>query len=509
MDYTLKQQSPAAVRQGLMIIGAYEDLSLTTAATELDKAHHGIFSAYLKTGDFKGKIGDSQLFYNLPEATTKNLATKNSAVRVLLMGCGKREQLSLADIRKIYRAAAQKAAKLAITHAHNYLTELSTEHDDAQTVLRAAMIASAEALYRFEEYKSEKNKSTLQKYTFASLTKPSAAQQQGLDEALAISKGMALTRDLSNLPPNICHPSYLAQRAQQLQKHYSKQLKVQVLSEAEMKKLGMGAFLAVSQGSAQPGKLIVMEYQGTSKTRKPIVLVGKGITFDTGGISLKPGPAMDEMKFDMCGAASVFGTMVACCEMGIGLNVVGIIAAAENMPSGAATRPGDIVRTMNGTTVEILNTDAEGRLVLCDALSYVERFKPDTVIDIATLTGACVIALGKVASGVLGNDQALIDSLLDAGQRSGDRLWQLPLWDEYKKQLKSPFADLANIGGRDAGTITAAAFLAHFTEKYRWAHLDIAGTAWHSGNDKGATGRPVPLLTQYLLDRVHDHPTKS
>ncbi|HEY6610498.1 MAG TPA: leucyl aminopeptidase, partial [Pseudomonas sp.] len=281
-----------------------------------------------------------------------------------------------------------------------------------------------------------------------------------------------------------------------------KNLEVEVLNEKKLKELGMGAFLAVAQGSEQPPRLIVLNYQGGKKDAQPQVLVGKGITFDTGGISLKPGLGMDEMKYDMCGAASVLGTFRALVELQLPINVVGLLACAENMPSGGATRPGDIVTTMSGQTVEILNTDAEGRLVLCDTLTYAERFKPQAVIDVATLTGACIVALGSHTSGLLGNNDALIKQILKAGEHAGDRAWQLPLFDEYQEQLDSPFADIANIGGPKAGTITAACFLSRFAKQFHWAHLDIAGTAWISGGkDKGATGRPVPLLTQYLLER--------
>ncbi|WP_313395887.1 leucyl aminopeptidase, partial [Pseudomonas sp.] len=329
-----------------------------------------------------------------------------------------------------------------------------------------------------------------------------AEVERAVKHASAIATGMAFTRDLGNLPPNLCHPSFLAEQAKDLGKAH-KGLKVDVLDEKKIKDLGMGAFYAVGQGSEQPPRLIVLNYQGAKKADKPFVLVGKGITFDTGGISLKPGAGMDEMKYDMCGAASVFGTLRAVLELQLPINLVCLLACAENMPSGGATRPGDIVTTMSGQTVEILNTDAEGRLVLCDTLTYAERFKPQAVIDIATLTGACIVALGSHTSGLMGNNDALVNQLLDAGKRADDRAWQLPLFDEYQEQLDSPFADMGNIGGPKAGTITAGCFLSRFAKAYDWAHLDIAGTAWISGGkDKGATGRPVPMLTQYLLDRA-------
>jgi leucyl aminopeptidase len=312
---------------------------------------------------------------------------------------------------------------------------------------------------------------------------------------------MDVARDLGNLPGNVCTPSYIAKQAKLLAKGDSK-IKVKVLEEADMKRLKMGSLLSVSAGSRQPAKLIAIEYQGASIKQKPIALVGKGVTFDSGGISLKPGGSMDEMKYDMCGAASVIGTIMAVKQLQLPVNVVGIIPTTENMPDGLATKPGDIVSSMSGQTIEILNTDSEGRLILCDALTYVGKYKPSCVIDIATLTGACIVALGKVPSAVLGNNPSLINDLIQSGQQIEDKVWELPLWDEYQEQLNSNFADMANIGGRDAGTITAACFLSRFTKDYKWAHLDIAGTAWKSGESKGATGRPVPLLTQFILNQI-------
>lgn len=293
----------------------------------------------------------------------------------------------------------------------------------------------------------------------------------------------------------------MAEQAINLGKNHP-ELRVKILEESDMKELGMGSFLSVSRGSRQPAKLITLEYQGGKKDSKPIVLVGKGLTFDAGGISLKPGQGMDEMKYDMCGGAAVIGTLLAAVKMQLPLNIIGLVPSSENMPDGDANKPGDIVTSMSGTTIEVLNTDAEGRLILCDALTYAERYKPDVVIDLATLTGACLVALGRVPSGLLGNDDSLCNDLIKAGETACDSVWRLPLWEEYQELLKSNFADLANIGGKDAGTITAACFLSHFAKNFRWAHLDIAGTAWRSGQNKGATGRPVPLLSQYLIDRA-------
>ena len=330
-----------------------------------------------------------------------------------------------------------------------------------------------------------------------------ARAREAIRDAAAIARGMNLARELADLPPNKCTPGYMSARAREAA-NASTKLRVRVVGESSMERLGMGAFLAVGHGSRHPSKMICIEYRGDAR-RRPIALVGKGITFDTGGISIKPSPAMDEMKFDMSGAAAVLGTLVACARLRLPLNVVGVLACAENMPGGQACRPGDVVKTMSGQTVEILNTDAEGRLVLCDALTYVgQRYKPECIVDTATLTGACVVALGNEASGLMANDQALADELLEAGETSGDRTWQLPMWDEYQAQLDSNFADMANIGGRWAGTITAACFLSRFAKEQRWAHLDVAGVAWHTGKSKGSTGRPVPLLTEFLLKRARE-----
>ena len=378
---------------------------------------------------------------------------------------------------------------------------------DAAWVITQAVLTASEQAFRADRLKSKPSKAAiLKRITFATLTAPSAALKITLDQAAAIAHGMALTKTLGNLPGNVCTPTYLAAQARALAKAH-KTIKTTVLEEKEMQKLGMGSLLSVARGSEEPAKLITLEYQGTDKKQKPIVLVGKGITFDTGGISLKPGADMDEMKYDMCGAASVLGTIQAIAEMGLKLNVVGVIPSCDNMPSGSATKPGDIVTSMAGLTIEVLNTDAEGRLILCDALTYSKKFNPDTVIDIATLTGACVIALGHVASGLFSNEDKLAKDLLTAGEQAHDRAWQLPLWDDYQPLLDSNFADMQNIGGRAGGTITAACFLSRFTKDYRWAHLDIAGTAWKSGKEKGATGRPVPLLTQYLINRASNKQT--
>lgn len=356
-----------------------------------------------------------------------------------------------------------------------------------------------QAAYGFDEFKSKKNEFLLEQIDLIASQTPLTEAQLTLVDA--IQSGQSMARDLGNRPGNICFPEYLAEQAQALAAEFPDLLKVNVLDEQQMTELGMHAFLAVSKGSERPGRIITLDYQA-QLDQAPVVLVGKGITFDTGGISLKPGLGMDEMKFDMCGAASVLGTMRALCEARLPIHVVGTIAAAENMPSGHATRPGDIVTSMSGQTIEILNTDAEGRLVLCDTLTYIKRFDPAVVIDIATLTGACVVALGKVLSGLFSPDDELANEISAAGEQSFDRVWRMPVIDDYQELLDSPFADIANIGGPTAGSVTAACFLQRFTRDYRWAHLDVAGTAWLSGTSKGATGRPVPLLMQFLANRA-------
>lgn len=366
----------------------------------------------------------------------------------------------------------------------------------AQKWVQAFTIAVGEAVYCFDKFKKDSKQVLLEKINYQTVH----PVNNHLSKAEAIIYGMNICKDLGNAPGNICTPAYLASSAAKIANDLG--ASARIINETEIQEMGMNALLSVAQGSTAGAYLIELQYHGASNNEdKPVVLVGKGITFDSGGISLKPGAAMDEMKFDMCGAASVIGTFAAAVKLKLPLNLVAIIPTCENMPSGNAVKPGDIVQAMNGLNIEVLNTDAEGRLILCDALTYAERFQPKAVIDVATLTGACIIALGHVAQGVLGNNQQLIDQLLQAADSINDKTWQLPLFEEYKEQLKSNFADLQNIGGRPAGTITAAAFLSYFTESYSWAHLDIAGTAWNSGNNKGATGRPVPLLLEYLIQQ--------
>jgi len=439
--------------------------------------------------DFSDKPGNAMLV-SLPRA---------AAVKRLLVVGGADGEVSAADFKKMAAAAARTVKTVKDASALWALGTTQVTDRDPYWRVSTGLAALANALYEFTVYKTGKDVSslTLRSVQVHADARTRATVQRAVKEANGLQAGLDFARDLGNQPPNICNPTYLLREARKLSR--LDKVKVSSLDERRMGELGMGAFLSVSQGSDTPGRMIIIHYQGGKAADAPVVLVGKGITFDTGGISLKPGANMDEMKFDMCGAATVLGTMRAAAEAKLPLNLITVVAAAENMPSGGATRPGDIVRTMSGQTVEVLNTDAEGRMVLCDALTYVERFKPKAVVDVATLTGAMIMALGSYATGLFSKDDALADALLEAGEWSGDRAWRMPLWDEYQDMLKSNFADIPNIGSPGAGSITAACFLSRFTEKYPWAHLDIAGSGFQGGAAKGATGRPVAMLFRYLI----------
>ena len=494
MEFSIKSGSPEKQRTACVVVGVYEPRKLSVPGEIINKAADNYISDLLRRGDMEGKSGTTLLLHNVPGTLCD---------RVLLVGLGKEKDFHEKEFRDSIATAVRMLNETGAFDASLTLTELPVKRRDMSWRIRQTTLMVFEALYRFDRYKSKKDevRRPLRKLTLSvgSRTDLSAAEA-ALTQGLAIAAGMNLAKDLGNLPANVCTPSYLAEQALELRKQTG--LKVEVLERADMEKLGMGSLLSVTRGSHQPPKFIVLSHNGGKKGEKPVVLVGKGVTFDSGGISLKPGLEMDEMKYDMSGAASVLGTMKAIAEMGLPSNVVGLIPSVENMPGGSASRPGDIVTSMSGQTIEILNTDAEGRLILCDALTYAERFEPLCVIDIATLTGACVIALGHVASGLFASDEGLARDLLHAGQNAYDRAWRLPLWEDYQEQLKSNLADMANIGGRPAGTITAACFLSRFAKKYDWAHLDVAGTAWKSGDKKGSTGRPVPLLTHFLLARA-------
>ena len=460
--------------QHLLILVDAENIQTQYTINGLDQA--------IQATQFKASLNESlPLIGNIQQQA-------NSA----LLGLDKAAELKPAKLAKIAQNII-KATQKKFKHISIDISALPVEHH------YLFALALTQADYRYDQYKSKKAETILEHIDLI-------ATKSTLDDAqialiAAVEQGQSTARDLGNCPPNICFPEYLADQALQLAQEFPELVKVTVLDEQQLADLGMNAFLAVSKGSERPGRVITIEYLAKTEDA-PVVLVGKGLTFDTGGISLKPGLGMDEMKYDMCGAASVLGTMRALCEAKLPIHVVGAIAAAENMPSGHATRPGDIVTTMSGQTVEILNTDAEGRLVLCDTLTYIKRFNPALVIDIATLTGACVVALGSVLSGLFSPDDELAQEIETAGQQSFDRVWRMPVIDDYQEQLDSPFADIGNIGGPKAGAVTAACFLQRFTRDYRWAHLDVAGTAWNSGAAKGATGRPVPLLVQFLANRA-------
>jgi leucyl aminopeptidase len=477
-----------------VIVGIYEHGKLGAAAVDVNAASNGAIKRYVKSGDVSGKLGSCAVLADVAGVRSK---------RVVVVGLGKIGDFGAPQYRRAILAGLQSISKTKSQQVLNCLTLEDVKDTDAYYLARYTAQAVGDMLYRFTEMKSGRKTPgmPLKQVGLAIAKRGDAARSmRGTEHGAAIASGMSLAKDLGNLPPNICTPSYLARTAQKLAREH-KNLQTRVINETEMKRLGMHSLLSVTAGTKEPARLIVMQYKG-KVGQAPVVLVGKGVTFDSGGISLKPGPGMDEMKYDMCGAASVIGAMAAIAELKLPINVNVVVPAVENLPSGKATRPGDIVKSMSGKTIEILNTDAEGRLILCDALTYSRRFKPETIIDVATLTGACVIALGHHRTAVMSNNDKLADEIVAAGIASDDRGWHMPLSDEYTSQLDSNFADLANVGGRDGGSITAGCFLGEFTDGMNWAHLDIAGTAWKSGKLKGSTGRPVPMLTEILLARA-------
>ncbi len=485
-----KIKDAAQARSQCAILPVFSKKNLCEAARQINQASGGAVAAALRLGDFSGKSGQ---YCMLPGSGDNK--------RLLLVGCGDRAKFDRAATRELTKTIGKALHDSQASEATLYTADVNLKDGDPRWLLTWVARHFTCSAYRYTETVSKpKPPQKLKRMVIECGGIAAKSAQQALDRGVAIGLGVNEARNLANLPGNVCTPSYLASHARKMARAV-KGLSVTVLEEKQMKELGMGSLLSVSAGSDEPARLVVMHYKGGKPAQKPYVLVGKGITFDSGGISIKPGAKMDEMKFDMGGAASVFGTLRTVSELGLPINVVGIVAAAENMPSGGATKPGDVVTSMAGKTIEVLNTDAEGRLVLCDALTYAGRFKPRAVIDIATLTGACVVALGSHASGLYANDDKLAEQLLAAGTESHDRAWRMPLWDDYQKQLDSNFADIANIGGPGGGSITAACFLSRFAEDYHWAHLDIAGSAWDS-TPKGATGRPVALLSQYLIDQT-------
>ena len=498
MEFFTTTAKPSRRAVDCVIVGVYTRNRLGRGAEDIDRASRGQLGKFLKSGDISADAGTVTILRDLPGVTAR---------RVAVVGLGSSRQL---DVRSFRKALAGVMNELKRTRVRQLLSTLGLEDvtgADPYYLARYTAETIGDSLYRFTEMKSKKAPPAmpLKKLGFAIASRGEAARyQRGAEHALAILKGKALARDLGNLPPNVCTPAYLARKAQQMARSF-RNLTTRVLSEPEMKRLGMHSLLSVTAGTAEPAKLIVMQYKGAGGDA-PVVLVGKGVTFDSGGISLKPGPAMDEMKYDMCGAAGVIATMLTVATLKLEVNLNVVVPAVENLPGSKATVPGDIVKSMSGQTIEILNTDAEGRLILCDALTYASRFKPAKIIDDATLTGACVIALGHHHTGVMTSHDELADEILAAGRRADDRGWPLPLTEDYAEQLKSNFADFANIGGREGGAITAGCFLAKFADGMNWAHLDIAGTAWKSGAQKGATGRPVPMLTELVLGHAGELP---
>ena len=494
MEFSIKNTQAEKQRNDCVVVGVYEPRKLSAAAAAIDQASGGYIANILKRGDMKGKPGNTLTLYSVPGTASS---------RVLLVGLGKERELQEKEYRQALRAAAKVLVNNTVGSGTTFLADVPVGKRNLAWRVAQLVEVTRDAAYRFDCMKSK----PADPYTFSSLTinvlaKTDVTQgEAGLKQGLAVAAGMELAKDLGNLPPNICTPTYLAEQAAELAGSYDYQL--EVLEREDMEKLGMGALLGVAKGSRQPPKLIVLQHNKGPKGQKPVVLVGKGITFDAGGISIKPSAEMDEMKYDMCGAASVLGTFKTLGELDLPLNVVGVIPTCENLPDGNAVKPGDVLTSMSGQTIEVLNTDAEGRLILCDAITYAQRFQPAAMVDIATLTGACVIALGHHATGLFSNNDNLAKELLRAGDAAFDRAWHMPLWDDYQEQLSSNFADIANIGGRAAGSITAACFLSRFAKDINWAHLDIAGTAWKSGKEKGSTGRPVPLLTQFLVQRAN------
>ena len=494
LEFSIKSGAPEKQRSACVVVGVFDSRKLSAPAVDVDRASDGYLSEILRGGDMDGKAGSTLLLHRVPHIL---------ADRVLLIGLGKEREFHEKAYRDAIACAVKTLRDSGSMEAVVYLSEIPVRKRDVRWNIEQATLSAHEALYRFDSMKSKSDepRRPLKRLTFAVSRRGELNPgEQGLARGLAIARGIDLAKDLGNTPSNICTPEYLANQAQVLAKTYG--FGCEILDEKACEKLAMGSFLSVGKGSDKPPRFIVLKHEGGKKGGKPVVLVGKAITFDAGGISLKPPAEMDEMNYDMSGGGAVLGAFRAIGELGLKLNVIGLVPSCENMPDARANKPGDIVTSMSGQTIEILNTDAEGRLILCDALTYAERFEPDAVIDLATLTGACVIALGSHPSALFSNHDPLAREVEHAADDAWDRVWRMPLWDDYQEQLKSSLADMANIGGRPAGSITAACFLSRFARKYHWAHLDIAGTAYKGGRDKGSTGRPVSLLVHFLLNRA-------
>jgi len=479
-----------------VMVGFFKYGKFTNSANVLNFLSKGYISNLINTGDFIGEIGSVNILYNVPNVLSE---------RVILIGCGKDRELTVNEYKKIVEKSIKSLENLNIVKVISCLTELSVCNQDIYWKIRIAIDVITNINYSFNRFKKNKKlkNNLFKKIIFNSSTEYELTiGREAVKHATAISMGVTIAKDLSNMPPNVCNPKYLSLKTKELSKKYCNNITIETMNSQQIKDAGMHAYLAVGKGSMHKSYMSIIHYKSISAiNKKPIVLIGKGVTFDSGGISIKPSNYMNEMKYDMSGASAVYGAMLVAAELKLSLNIVGILACAENMPSGSAFRPGDILTTMSGKTVEILDTDAEGRLILCDVLTYVEKFNPELVIDVATLTGACVVALGKVTSGLLSNNDDLINDLLESGEKSNDKVWNFPMFPEYERELYSNVADVKNVGGNSAGVITAACFLSKFAKKYKWAHLDIAGTAWISGKYSQATGRPVSLLSQFLLKK--------
>ncbi|MGH8042024.1 MAG: leucyl aminopeptidase [Rudaea sp.] len=491
LQFSLTQDAPEICTAACVVVGVFEDRSQSDAAARIDAKSGGALQRLLESGDLTGKLGSAHSLFAL---------TGVAAPRVVVVGLGEPKKFDVARFARACAEAARALKALPLDRAVSYLTQIEVPGKDAAWKVRTAALTSDAQAYKYTATFKPREKSARPELSALAFAAPAAAANT-LTQASAIAEGVRFARELGNLPPNICTPAHIAQQAQKLAQEHPG-VTCEILEEADMRKLGMGGLLGVAMGSTNAPRLIVLQWRGAAETEQPYALVGKGVTFDSGGINIKPTAGMEEMKFDMCGGASVLGAFLAAVELKLKLNLICVVPAVENMPSGSAQRPSDVVTTMSGQTVEILNTDAEGRMILCDSLTFVQKYKPQVIIDAATLTGACVVALGKHASGLMSRDDALASELIAAGEATLDRAWRLPLWDDYQSQLDTGYADIANIGGKYGGAITAGCFLSRFTEGFRWAHLDIAGSAWEEGRKGSATGRPVPLLVQYLLDRA-------
>jgi len=490
MKTTLITSTASSIDTPCLVLGIFAGQALSASTAAVNEASSGLLEQMRESGDIQTAAGKTTLLHQVDGI---------SARRVLLVGLGKAEELDAAK----YSAACQSAGKylrdLAFDTATSCLHEVEIKLQNSNWCLRQSIIAIGNANYFYTATKEPKPNGPKPLQQLAVVCAQDNESTTALQQAEAILSGYTRARALGDLPPNLCNPVYLAEQADEIANRYEN-CSSEALDTEQMRELGMHALLGVARGSRNPPRLIILRYTGADKNEKPVVLVGKGITFDTGGISIKPGENMDQMKYDMCGAAGVIGTFEACAHMQLPMNLIVIVAAAENMPDGDAYRPGDVITSMSGQTIEVLNTDAEGRMVLCDALTYAKRFEPAALIDVATLTGACVVALGHHASGLMSKSDDLVAELVTAGNEIVDRAWRLPLWDEYQVQLDTPFADMKNIGGMPGGSITAGCFLSRFAKDQNWAHIDIAGSAWKWGTQEGATGRPVGLLSQFLIN---------